>query len=63
MNSQMTPYQMKTAILFDDLLPISPSNSGNMINRYYVNGTVARFVDFFFQSYIVQPTSMASDMI
>lgn len=32
----MTPYQRKTAILYDELI-----TGTEIVNRYYVNGTIA----------------------
>jgi len=42
----------------DDYLPFTNKS----INRYYVNGTVARFAGYLFSYYIIPPTSLASDM-
>ena len=42
----------------DDYLPFT----NNSINRYYVNGTVARFAGYLFSYYIIPPASLASDM-
>jgi hypothetical protein len=40
-----------------------PTLNGKYLNRYYVNGTVAQFLNYYFSTYIVPPTSYASDMI
>ena len=39
-----------------------PNPSAKIIIRYYVNGTIARFLGYYFDSYIVAPQSLASDM-
>jgi len=39
-----------------------PNPSAKVIIRYYVNGTIARFLGYYFDSYIVAPQSLASDM-